>query len=321
MISGTLKTRFVGLALPIIILTPAASAQSRGYLWLGSEYQNEGSVFRYDIASGQIDMVATPPSLGDHFNDVSIRGSTVRLGTPNSNTLNLIDAYTGAFTGTINYSTPLSGHLEGGAYDPATDTFWRITFSSSIHEVTNTGELLQTRSTGKPLVGLEIVGATFYATDYSSRQIGTLDMSGGNATYSAIPWAAGAEPQGSTAGLAYDQCGDVLFMTTYNPEHLYAVTFDKGEAYATLEADLETLNTPFTGLADGLGWVAAPACYPDCDQSTGCGVLDIFDFLCFQDSFVIGSAYACDCDTTTGPLVCDIFDFLCYQDAFVSGCP
>ncbi len=62
-------------------------------------------------------------------------------------------------------------------------------------------------------------------------------------------------------------------------------------------------------------------CYADCDQSTGAGVLDIFDFLCFQDSFVNGEPYACDCDTTTGPLVCDIFDFLCFQDAFVAGCP
>ena len=61
-------------------------------------------------------------------------------------------------------------------------------------------------------------------------------------------------------------------------------------------------------------------CYADCDQSTGLGVLDIFDFLCFQNSFVNGETYACDCDTSTGP-VCDIFDFRCFQDAFVGGCP
>jgi hypothetical protein len=63
------------------------------------------------------------------------------------------------------------------------------------------------------------------------------------------------------------------------------------------------------------------ACYPDCDQSTGAGVLDIFDFLCFQDAFVNADPYACDCDTTTGTGVCDIFDFLCFQNAFVAGCP
>ena len=62
-------------------------------------------------------------------------------------------------------------------------------------------------------------------------------------------------------------------------------------------------------------------CYPDCDQSTGVGVLDLFDFLCFQNSFVRGEQYACDCDTTTGAGVCDLFDFLCFQDAFVAGCP
>jgi V8-like Glu-specific endopeptidase len=62
-------------------------------------------------------------------------------------------------------------------------------------------------------------------------------------------------------------------------------------------------------------------CYADCDQSTGVGVLDVFDFLCFQNSFVAGNAYACDCDTSTGPGVCDVFDFLCFQNAFVAGCP
>jgi uncharacterized membrane protein len=63
------------------------------------------------------------------------------------------------------------------------------------------------------------------------------------------------------------------------------------------------------------------SCYADCDQSTGAGVLDIFDFLCFQNSFVNADPYACDCDTSTGPRVCDVFDFLCFQNSFVAGCP
>ena len=55
-------------------------------------------------------------------------------------------------------------------------------------------------------------------------------------------------------------------------------------------------------------------CYPDCD---GNGVLDILDFLCFQNSVVAGEPYACECDSEP---VCDIFDFLCFQNAFVKGC-
>jgi Calcineurin-like phosphoesterase len=62
-------------------------------------------------------------------------------------------------------------------------------------------------------------------------------------------------------------------------------------------------------------------CLADCDRSTGPGVLDIFDFLCFQAAFVGADPYACDCDTSTGASVCDIFDFLCFQQAFVAGCP
>jgi len=62
-------------------------------------------------------------------------------------------------------------------------------------------------------------------------------------------------------------------------------------------------------------------CYADLDTSTGAGTLDIFDFLAFQNAFVLGELAACDCDTSTGWLVCDIFDFLCFQSAFVNGCP
>ncbi len=62
------------------------------------------------------------------------------------------------------------------------------------------------------------------------------------------------------------------------------------------------------------------SCYADCDTSTGVGVLDIFDFLCFGNRFSAGDPYACDCDTSTGPLVCDIFDFLCFGNEFNAGC-
>ncbi len=79
------------------------------------------------------------------------------------------------------------------------------------------------------------------------------------------------------------------------------------------------------GAGDGDVWIARwttdSSCYPDCDQSTGPGVLDIFDFLCFGNRFTAGDPYACDCDTSTGPGICDIFDFLCFGNAFSAGCP
>ena len=61
-------------------------------------------------------------------------------------------------------------------------------------------------------------------------------------------------------------------------------------------------------------------CYADCDQSTGVGVLDVFDYLCFANAFAAGDRYA-DCDCSTGPGVLDIFDFLCFGNKFDQGCP
>jgi hypothetical protein len=61
-------------------------------------------------------------------------------------------------------------------------------------------------------------------------------------------------------------------------------------------------------------------CYADFDDSTGVGVLDVFDFLAFQTSFVEGQLSACNCDSTAGSGVCDIFDFICFQTAFAAGC-
>jgi hypothetical protein len=65
---------------------------------------------------------------------------------------------------------------------------------------------------------------------------------------------------------------------------------------------------------DYVGLIGLNECYADCDQNE---VLDLFDFLCFQNAFVAEEDYA-DCDTNS---VFDLFDFLCYQNAFVAGCP
>jgi hypothetical protein len=67
----------------------------------------------------------------------------------------------------------------------------------------------------------------------------------------------------------------------------------------------------------GLAAAGVALCPADCDTGTGVNVLDVFDFLCFQDAFVGAERYA-DCD---GNGALDVFDFLCFQDAFVAGCP
>jgi hypothetical protein len=93
-----------------------------------------------------------------------------------------------------------------------------------------------------------------------------------------------------------------------------------GVANLLVTLDIDQIDFAFGGAID-LVASGSLACFADCDQSTGAGTLDIFDFLCFQSGFVAGDPAACGCDLSTGPTVCDIFDFLCFQSAFVGGCP
>ena len=58
------------------------------------------------------------------------------------------------------------------------------------------------------------------------------------------------------------------------------------------------------------------ACEWEC--CNGPGVCDIFDFLVFQNAFVLGDPCAIDKDTTTGNGVGDIFDFLVFQHEFIN---
>ena len=136
-----------------------------------------------------------------------------------------------------------------------------------------------------------------------------------------------------TVGMRFDVTGAPTINGIPNPCAASLVTDGDG-CMNPISSLIKSVGGPF-----GAGWITpctfgisgdfvirtvvepvGQPCPADCD---GSGVLDIFDFLCFQNSFVNGESYACDCDTTTGtlPPVCDIFDFLCFQNAFVAGCP
>jgi hypothetical protein len=59
-----------------------------------------------------------------------------------------------------------------------------------------------------------------------------------------------------------------------------------------------------------------PACYVNCDGSTGAGFLNVNDFVCFSQRFAAGEPYA-DCNHDQ---VLNVNDFVCFQQAFAAGC-
>ena len=103
-----------------------------------------------------------------------------------------------------------------------------------------------------------------------------------------------------------------------------AVLNPQGLDYAGQPRIVDDRFTPDTGVGTGpivdMGAYEfqTPECYADLDQTTGVGVLDIFDFLRFQGLFTINDPLACQVDRSTGS---NIFDFLAFQSEFLAGCP
>jgi uncharacterized membrane protein len=68
------------------------------------------------------------------------------------------------------------------------------------------------------------------------------------------------------------------------------------------------------------GLLLIPTCYANCDASTTVPVLNVNDFVCFQQLFAAGASYA-NCDSSTTPPVLNVNDFVCFQQQFAAGCP
>jgi hypothetical protein len=243
------------LCLTIPFALAPAPAHAGGYLWLGAEYQGEGNIYRFNLATGMIDMVQAHAGV-DHWNNMATGGGSLCLGHPTTDVLYRHDAMTGALISPGSYSTTLAGHKEDGAFHDG--SLWRIAFSgaSVLHRTTTAGVAETTFTGSNPgFVGIEFVGDTMFATAYGARTIGTLHrVSATQVTYNVRPWATGQQPAASHGALAWDADAESLYMST-NSDHLYRVWFDGGEAYSELVSDLSTVGYPAGGLVDGMGWV------------------------------------------------------------------
>ncbi|MFN0130964.1 MAG: GC-type dockerin domain-anchored protein [Phycisphaerales bacterium] len=65
--------------------------------------------------------------------------------------------------------------------------------------------------------------------------------------------------------------------------------------------------------------VPQAACYANCDSSTAPPILNVNDFICFQNLFAASSTVA-NCDGSTTPPILNVNDFTCFLNAFAAGC-
>ena len=76
----------------------------------------------------------------------------------------------------------------------------------------------------------------------------------------------------------------------------------------------------FAVVATGSVSTSAGACYANCDGSSTAPVLNVNDFICFQQLYAAGDSYA-NCDNSTVAPVLNVNDFICFQQQFAAGCP
>ena len=62
------------------------------------------------------------------------------------------------------------------------------------------------------------------------------------------------------------------------------------------------------------------SCYPNCDATTYLPILNVGDFICFNNSYAAGSPYA-NCDGSSTPPVLNVLDFICFMNQYAAGCP
>jgi hypothetical protein len=100
-------------ALTLSTLALPQPAHAGGYLWLGSEYQGAGTIYRYDIADGVVDLSVSPalPGGATHWNNMATDGATLYLGNPTTQYLGFADPYTGVVGSSTTYSVALAGHI------------------------------------------------------------------------------------------------------------------------------------------------------------------------------------------------------------------
>jgi hypothetical protein len=61
------------------------------------------------------------------------------------------------------------------------------------------------------------------------------------------------------------------------------------------------------------------ACYANCDGSTTAPVLNVNDFICFNNRFAAGESFA-NCDASTIAPTLNVNDFTCFLNAYAAGC-
>jgi hypothetical protein len=136
-----------------------------------------------------------------------------------------------------------------------------------------------------------------------------------------------AVPQGSPASFSVAATGTGL---TYqwrrngtplaNGGRVSGATSPTLQISQVIASDDGRYDVAITGSCGGATSNPAFLCYPNCDLSAVQPILNVSDFICFQNRFSAGDAYA-NCDGSTVPPILNVSDFICFSSRYAGGCP
>ncbi|MCH7792537.1 MAG: hypothetical protein IID31_09695 [Planctomycetes bacterium] len=213
---------------------------------------------------------------------------------------------------------------------PSTDLVQRFTITSGVWEFTIQTYMPSSAPAGE---GLYLIMLNQYgALNNWSMQVALNDM-WTNPTQP-LPWMIESQFDGAILPLILDQWVEFRAVIDLDND-----TWDSWYGGTPLSTGLIWTNNSFAGgpgipeiaaldlysaafvnpemYLDSVSLIQLGACPCACDFDPD-PLCDIFDFLAFQNLFVVNDPCACHMDPD--PL-CDIFDFLAFQNEFVLGCP
>lgn len=317
----------IGFGLATLLM---AGAYADGYLWLSAAGSPPGSVYRYNLRTGQVDRVITPGAWGfvqsGDYNLLAYDGSALHIGLENDRTLLKVNPYTGALLSAFGYNmcNCFYGHhfMKDGAFYE--DELWR---AAPARAANSAGILYVSDANGVPTmayyapnqlflqpIGLEWVGDVLMITTlqglYRVRfPDQPMEFEGEAYTLSGVP------SGHMLGGLAYDAPRDALYLGTSdgNSAMLWRLTLDHGaqSATATLVDILTLKGYPSGRYPTALGFV--PARPGDADDN---GCVDDADLLTVLFAFGGSNAQA-DLDADG---IVDDADLLIVLFNFGSGC-
>jgi len=102
--------------------------------------------------------------------------------------------------------------------------------------------------------------------------------------------------------------------------YLTGGAFELGSTAGQPDAGLLSGGTFELGGGFWYGAIPNATCYANCDQSTNTPILNVNDYVCFNNRFAAGDSYA-NCDQSTNVPLLNVNDYVCFNNRFAAGCP